>query len=100
MHAVYLDALTCAHMITRVRDPPPICCTHCPHSLSWDKPWVTPEHNLSSLQCVLIWINGTIPRNSGVTTVGWIGRKELHVVEIKYYSIAYFERIFKQVDAL
>ena len=30
-----------------------------------------PEEYLSSLQCVLICLNGTISRDSGITTVDW-----------------------------
>ena len=62
---------TCAHMITRVRVPPPMCSTHCPHPPSWDKHWVTSEEYLSSLSCVLIWFNGTIVRGNGSPTTDW-----------------------------
>ena len=55
--------------ITRVRVPPPIWCTYCCHVPSWDKPRVTSKHNLSTLSCVLICPNGTISRESGITTV-------------------------------
>ena len=63
--------LTCAHNSGRVRVPPAICSTHCPHPPSWNKPGVTSEEYLSSFSCVLIWINGTIHRRSGITTVDW-----------------------------
>ena len=67
--------LTCAYSSSWVRVPSTISCTHCPHPLSWDKPWVTSEEYLSSLQCVLIWLNGTISRDSGITTVDWREKK-------------------------
>ena len=70
--------LTCAHKSSRVRAPPPICSTHCPHPPSWDKPWVTSEEYLSSLSCVLIWFNGTIHRRSGIATVDWRAKLKPH----------------------
>ena len=73
--------LTCAHMISRVRVPPLICSTYCCHSPSWNKLWVTHERYLSTLSCVLIWINGTIHRRSGITTVDWRGEMESNVLE-------------------
>ena len=69
--------LTCAHKSGRVRIPPSICSTHCPHPPSWDKPWVASEKYLSSLSCVLIWINGTIHRRSGITTVDWRAKSRM-----------------------
>ena len=67
----HVCTLTCAHKSGRVRVPPSICSTHCCHPPSWDKPWVTHERYLSSLSCVVIRINGTIHRRSGITTVCW-----------------------------
>ena len=72
----YIGTLTSARKASRVRVPPPICCTHCCHPLSWNKLWVTFEEYLSSLQCVLIWFNGTIYRRSGITTVDWRGKSK------------------------
>ena len=46
---IHLKDLTCAHKTIRVRVPPSICSTHCPHPPSWDKPWVTPVEYLSPL---------------------------------------------------
>ena len=66
--------LTCAHKSGRVRAPPLICSTHCPHPLSWNKHWITHERYHSSLSGVLIWTNRTIHRMSGIATVDW--RKE------------------------
>ena len=68
---LYLKYLTCAHKTSRVRVPSSIWCAHCPCLPSWDKPWVTSEEYLSTLQCVLICLNGTISRVSGITTVYW-----------------------------
>ena len=63
--------LSCAHVSGRVRVPPPICST-CSHPCCiWNKSWVTTEGYLSTLSCVLIWSNETIPRGSWVTTVDW-----------------------------
>ena len=70
-------------MITRVRVPPPICSTNCPHPPSWDIPWVTSEEYLSSLQCVLIRFNGAITRDSGITAVGWM-KKMLSVINAQW----------------
>ena len=70
--------LTCAHQTSRIRSPPAICSTHCPHSPSWDKPWITPEEYLSSLSCVLIGSTGTISWKSGITTVYW--RKAVYAI--------------------
>ena len=67
----YIGRLTCAYKSGWVRCPTPIWCTYCCHISSWDKPWVTSKHNLSSRRCVLICPNGTICWNSGITTVGW-----------------------------
>ena len=69
---------TCAHKSGRVRVPPPICSTHCPHPPSWNKPWVTSEEYLSTISCVFIWFNGTIHRNSGITTVDWRAKLKPH----------------------
>ena len=63
--------LTCAPMISRVRVPPLICSTHCCHPPSWNKHWITHEQYLSSLSCVLIWLNGAIDRRSRITAVDW-----------------------------
>ena len=70
--------LTCAHQTSRIRSPPAICSTHCPHPPSWDKPWITPEEYLSSLRCVLIGSTGTISWKSGITTVYW--RKAVYAI--------------------
>ena len=78
--------LTCAHKRSRVRTPPPICSTNCCHILSWVKPWVTSEHNLSSLSCVLIFsTNRTICWDSGITTVGW---RKYHTSQTQQWKIA------------
>ena len=60
--------LTSALKSGRVKVPPSICCTHCPHPLSWNKPWVTLEEYLSSFQRVLVCLNGTIMRGNGSPT--------------------------------
>ena len=77
---------TCAHKSGRVRAPPPICSTHCPHPPSWNKPWVTSEEYLSSLSCVLIWINGTISWNTRITTVDWSDKQMQVTCEKEIYN--------------
>ena len=62
---------TYAHVCSRVRVPPSIRCTNCPHSSSRSKPWVTSKEYLSALSCVLKSLNGAISKGIGVATVGW-----------------------------
>ena len=81
-----LDYFTCAHKSGRVRGPPPICCTHCPHPPSWDKPWVTSEECHSTLSCVLIWINGAICWDIRNTTVSCKTKDENTIFKFTKYT--------------
>ena len=71
LHGLCLKYLTCAHKSGRVRVPPPICPTHCSHPPSWNKPWVALEDYLSSLQHVLVRLDGTIVRGNRSPTTDW-----------------------------
>ena len=71
LSSIHLKDLTCAHKTGRVRAPPSIYSTHCPHPPSWDKPWVTSKEYLSSLNCVLVCLNRTIVRSNWLPTTDW-----------------------------
>ena len=80
--------LTCAPMISWVRAPPLVCSTHCCHPPSWDKHWIASEEYLSTLSCVLIWINRAVHRRSGITTVDWREKIIAHECVESQYSHA------------
>ena len=54
---------------------------HSCHPPDWDKHWITSNKYLSSLSCVLIWLNRTICWESGVTAVDWEEKR------VKYVNI-------------